>query len=128
MILLLDTSTAVCRAWLVFDGQTHTYEWPAGRALARDLHAWLRDRLGEHQASWGSLSGIGVLRGPGSFTGLRIGITTLNTLAAALRVPIVGTIGEDWRDQALQRLQAGQDDRLVIPTYGAEAHITTPKK
>jgi hypothetical protein len=28
----------------------------------------------------------------------------------------------------LARLQAGENDKLVMPAYGAEAHITTPRK
>lgn len=129
MILLLDTSTPICRLTLVTsDGQRVDNEWQADRQLARGLHAYLRDRLAEHDATLSDVAGIGVMQGPGSFTGLRIGITVMNTLAQSLAVPIVGLSGEDWIERAVERLQAGQNDQIVMPVYGADAHITQPRK
>lgn len=129
MIALLDTSTPICKLTLVAqDGTRHHGEWQAGRTLARDGLAYLRDRLAEHDLTVHDLTALGVLRGPGSFTGLRIGITIMNTLADALQLPIVGTTGDDWQDTALDRLAAGENDRLVMPEYGGEAHITQPRK
>ena len=127
MILLLDTSTGECRLTLV-DDQPHSYTWQADRGLAKGLLAYIRDRLDDRQATLQDLTGIGVMRGPGSFTGLRIGMTVLNTLASELGIPIVGTVGPTWRDEALARLQRGESDQVVLPEYGAEAHITKPKK
>lgn len=128
MILLLDTSTPTCRLSLVIDGERSTYEWEAGRSLARDLLSYLEKQLAGHNKSWQDISGLGVFKGPGSFTGLRIGITVMNTLAQSLHVPIVGTIGDEWLDLALNGLEAGRNDQIVLPEYGAEPHITTSKK
>ena len=72
--------------------------------------------------------GIGVMKGPGSFTGLRIGLTVTNTLADSLSAPIVGATGEDWRETALEKLRAGENEKIVMPEYGAVAHITAPRK
>lgn len=128
MIVLLDTSTPVCKLWL-HDGQhSHAYEWQADRALARDLLGYMRDRLAENEKTFEDISGIGVCKGPGSFTGLRIGMTVINTLADGLVVPIVGETGELWRETALQRLRQGESDRVVLPEYGGEANITKPRK
>lgn len=128
MIVLVDTSSAVCVLVLVIDGKQYEYEWQADRRLAKELLAFLRDRLSEHAATVHNITGIGVMRGPGSFTGLRIGMTVLNTLAESVSVPIVGVTGDDWRQVALQRLDSGENDRLVLPEYGADAHITKPRK
>jgi len=128
MILLLDTSTPVCRLLLV-DGNTQfASEWQADRMLAKDLHVWLRDRLAEHGKAWTDIKGIGAFRGPGSFTGLRIGLTVLNTLADSLAIPIVGTSGGDWSEEALARLRSGQNDRIALPYYDRDANITTQRK
>jgi tRNA threonylcarbamoyladenosine biosynthesis protein TsaB len=128
MILLLDTSTPECRLTLV-DGEQHFNDiWAADRTLADKLLGYLRSQLQSHGKTWQDITGIGVLKGPGSFTGLRIGLTVVNTLADGLSVPIVGETGEDWQKNALTRLYKGENDTLVMPLYGREANITKPRK
>ena len=73
-----------------------------------------------------AIKGLAVFTGPGSFTGLRIGITTMNTIAYALDIPIVGTTGDDWLADGLARLRAGENDRIVTPHYGKPPNITKP--
>lgn len=128
MILLLDSSTPTCRILLVDGDRQTAFEWQADRQLAKGLLAWLNEQLASQSKSFQDISGIGVFIGPGSFTGLRIGLTVMNTLADSLKVPIVGTRGDDWTAQALQRLKAGENDRIALPFYGSEANITTPRK
>ena len=128
MIILLDTATPVCRLTLVDDTGRFADEWQADRTLARQLLRYLRDQLAAHGKTFQDVTGIGVFQGPGSFTGLRIGLTVLNTLADAQGIPIVGTQGDDWQEKALNRLAAGENDEMVLPFYGGEAHITTPRK
>ncbi|MEO7904347.1 MAG: tRNA (adenosine(37)-N6)-threonylcarbamoyltransferase complex dimerization subunit type 1 TsaB [Candidatus Saccharimonadales bacterium] len=128
MILLLDTSTPVCKLTLINGDLRHEYEWQADRTLAKFLLAYLRDRLAEHAATLHGVTAIGAFEGPGSFTGLRIGLTVLNTIADAQAIPIVGARGDDWQNLALQRLSNGENDQLVMPHYGSDAHITAPRK
>lgn len=128
MILLLDTSTPVCRLTLV-DGDTrYDNEWEANRELAKGLLAYLRDQLAANNKSWNDVTGIVAFKGPGSFTGLRIGLTVLNTLADSEGIPIIGETGEDWQTKGLARLNSGENDHMVMPEYGGEAHITQPRK
>lgn len=128
MILLLDTSTPVCKLTLVSKKGTYTDEWQADRELAKDLLRYITNQLEKNNTMWSDVSGVGAFRGPGSFTGLRIGLTVLNTASEALEVPIVGEAGEDWQGRAIVRLQNGENDRIVLPFYGSEAHITKPRK
>ena len=124
MIILLDTSTATCRLTTVDGESSNNFEWEAGRTLARGLLAFIHEKVGDVK----NISGIGIMRGPGSFTGLRIGMAVANTLADGLGVPIVGETGDSWRESALGRLSSGEDDQVILPFYGGDAHITKPKK
>ena len=124
MIILLDTSTATCFLTVVDDGARQDFEWQAGRTLARGLLKFLEEKTGDLH----DISGIGVMKGPGSFTGLRIGLTVANTLADSLNIPIAGATGEDWQKVALKKLRAGENEKIVMPEYGAAAHITAPRK
>ena len=124
MIILLDTSTATCRLTTVDGESSNNFEWGAGRTLARGLLAFIQEKVGDVK----NISGIGIMRGPGSFTGLRIGMAVANTLADGLGVPIVGETGDSWRESALDRLSSGEDDQVILPFYGGDAHITKPKK
>jgi len=128
MILLLDTSTPVCKVSLVDGDWRFDDEWESGRTLAKGLLGYLQDILAKNGKVWTDISGIVAFKGPGSFTGLRIGLTVLNTFADSESIPIVGTTGDDWQSVGLQRLSSGENDTLVMPEYGAEAHITTPRK
>lgn len=129
MIVLFDSSSMTTRLIVVHDdAKQNVYEWEAGRTLARGMLAYIREKLQENGADLGDITGIGVFRGPGSYTGLRIGLTVLNTLADALGVPIVGEVGEDWVAECLRRLAEGDNDAIVLPEYGGDAHITAPKK
>jgi len=128
MILLLDTSTYTCKLTLVDGDMRFDDEWQADRELANGLLGYLQKNLALHQKQFKDITGIVAYRGPGSFTGLRIGITVLNTLANSLSISIVGETGDDWQTKGITRLKTGENQKLVMPEYGSEAHITTPKK
>lgn len=128
MILLLDTSTPICKLTIVNGEARFTHEWEANRELANGILQYLDTTLHTYNLNWTSLTGIVVCRGPGSFTGLRIGITVMNTIAQARAVSIVGASGDDWQNEGLRRLESDENDRIVLPEYGGEANITQPRK
>ncbi|HSX27834.1 MAG TPA: tRNA (adenosine(37)-N6)-threonylcarbamoyltransferase complex dimerization subunit type 1 TsaB [Candidatus Saccharimonadales bacterium] len=104
------------------------YTWHAHRELADTLLGKIRDLLETQQQTFESITGLVVFQGPGSFTGLRIGITVANAFAYGRDIPIVGSQGEAWVGEGLAKLAKGENTKIVLPEYGAEAHITLPKK
>jgi tRNA threonylcarbamoyladenosine biosynthesis protein TsaB len=128
MILLLDTSTGHCKLGLRDASTNYNNQWQADRELAKGLLDYIQRQLQQNDASFDDISGIGVFQGPGSFTGLRIGMTVLNTIADSQAIPIVSAVGDNWQEVALARLTRGEDDKIVLPLYGSDARITTPRK
>ena len=126
--VLIDTSTPECRVDIIINDKVSRYAWPAGREMAKGLLAYLKQCLEEHDTEIRSVTGWGVFTGPGSFTGLRIGISTVNTIGYFLKTPIVGEGGATWKEKALSRLESGGDDRVIMPNYGRPARITAPRK
>lgn len=114
----------------LFDGATKlTYEiWQAHRELSNTILRKIEDLLKGQNKTLKDVQGIAVFQGPGSFTGLRIGLTVANTLAYALEVPVVGAMGQDWAARGVKRLEAGDRDQIALPEYGAPVHITQQKK
>lgn len=129
MILTIRTDKPEAEIGLYDGDQKIDYQsWQAHRELAETVHVKIRDMLKFHGKDWPDITGIVAFKGPGSFTGLRIGLTVVNTLAYSLKVPIVGADGNDWAQNGLAALAASQDEQVVMPEYGAEAHITAQKK
>lgn len=102
--------------------------WLAHRQLAETLHRAIKELLAKQHKDWSDIQAIAVYKGPGSFTGLRIGLSLANSLADSLAVPIVGTSGEVWIKDGLAALEQGVNERMVLPEYGADVHITKPKQ
>lgn len=125
---MLDTSTALCKLTLVDGDWRQDYEWQADRGLAKGLLGFLKEKLEANKMTWFDITAIGVFEGPGSFTGLRIGITVMNTIANAQKITIVGGRGDNWQTEAIKKLNSGKNEKIVLPFYGSEARITTPRK
>lgn len=129
MIFALDTSASTCKMYLLENNEVkERLDWLAERRLAKELLARIEKFLKDHNLVLGELEGVVVFRGPGSFTGLRIGVTVANTLADSLSIPIVGQSGEDWTTKGSRRISTGENDIIVLPEYGAPPHITKAKK
>lgn len=109
------------------DRQLEHETWLAHRELAETIHGKISELLEGQQKVLSDIQGIVAFKGPGSFTGLRIGITVANALAYGLAVPIVATEDPAWLEQGIKLIQKGQNDQIATPEYGALPHITPPK-
>ncbi|MCA9327006.1 tRNA (adenosine(37)-N6)-threonylcarbamoyltransferase complex dimerization subunit type 1 TsaB [Candidatus Saccharibacteria bacterium] len=129
IVLTLRTDKPEAEIGLYEDGAELTYEtWQAHRQLAETIHKKIENLLHSKQLTLVNLNGIVVFQGPGSFTGLRIGLTVANALAMGLNIPVVATRGDDWRTDGMQTFASGENQLPVTPYYGADPHITAQKK
>lgn len=128
IILTIRTDKPEAELGLYKDDKQLAYEtWQAHRQLAETLHTKLRDLLNEQGLALQQLGGIIVYRGPGSFTGLRIGLSVANALAYSLNIPIVAEM-DGWIEHGIKRLLTGKSDKVALPEYGQAVNITAPRK
>jgi tRNA threonylcarbamoyladenosine biosynthesis protein TsaB len=90
-LLAIDTSTDRAVLALASDeGRLWVATTDAGRRHGRDLLPTLKDLLDSAGMRTGDLGAIAVGLGPGSYTGLRVGVTAAKTLAYVTGAPLVG--------------------------------------
>jgi len=94
-ILCIETSTTVCSVSVSGDGELMSLrEVRDAKSHASQLTPFITEVLTESGIKPHDLNAIAVSKGPGSYTGLRIGVSTAKGLAFALKIPLisVGTL------------------------------------
>lgn len=109
-ILIIETSTEVCSIALSKDGKLmDMIESSEGQNHARLVTVFAENLLFRNKIKTGELDAVAVSRGPGSYTGLRIGVSTAKGICYAGRIPLiaVGTLEAMAKHVMLNRLQLG---------------------
>ncbi|MCG9892569.1 MAG: tRNA (adenosine(37)-N6)-threonylcarbamoyltransferase complex dimerization subunit type 1 TsaB [Thermosynechococcaceae cyanobacterium MS004] len=124
--LAIDTSSPILTLALgSVEGVYRDQTWNLDREISAQLHPLLREFIAPQR--WTDLAWILVLKGPGSFTGTRIGLVTARTLAQQLKVPLFGVSNlaiAAWREAIKLEIRdrwtvaVSQPGRLGY-TYGA---------
>ncbi len=94
-ILLIETSTALCSVALAQDGAVTSYrESSAPKAHASLTAVFIQEMLAERGLSLADCDAVCVSKGPGSYTGLRVGVSTAKGLCFGSGKPLlaVGTL------------------------------------
>ena len=114
-----DTSTAATSACVLrFDGEAFEHVPPATRLAeppghSRELLPMVAELMERADIRWGDVDGVAVGVGPGTFTGLRIGVATARALATAAGLPVHPV-------SSLAALAAAVDGPLVLPLIDAK--------
>lgn len=90
-ILNLETATKNCSVALAKEGKTIVYKEIAdeGYSHAERLHVFIEEVIKDAGISLKDLAAIAVSQGPGSYTGLRIGVSAAKGLCYALGIPLI---------------------------------------
>lgn len=96
IILIIDTSdNKQVKVGLAFKGKEYIVEQELDRRRAQVVLPLVEKLLREHKLQLKDITEIQVNAGPGSFTGLRVGVTIANALGFLLKIPVNGKkIGE----------------------------------
>ena len=90
MILGIDTSTAQCAVALIGAGEPVVEHLPMERGHAEHLFPMISTVLGRAGTGYENLDMIAVCTGPGSFTGVRIGVAAARGIALGRGIPAIG--------------------------------------
>lgn len=91
LILNIETSTTLCSVSLAKEGKVVSCkEMNEGFTHAENLHIFIEEVLAKANKTVKDINAIAVGSGPGSYTGLRIGVSAAKGLAYALNIPLVG--------------------------------------
>jgi len=115
MRLAIDTSTNTASLALAEDREVVAeLTWHCEQNHSTQLLPSLANLLNQAGVSLQSVSGIIVARGPGSFNGLRVGVSTAKGLAFSLGIPIVGI--SSLKADAYQHAETGLP---ICPIFNA---------
>lgn len=90
IILQIETATPVCSVALSQDGKTIALKEEAAQNIhASSLTLFIEEVMKQAGLAYADLDAIAVSKGPGSYTGLRIGVSTAKGLCFALDKPLI---------------------------------------
>ena len=116
-IILIETSTALCSVALAENGAIIDYrESSAPKAHASLTAVFIQEMLAERGLTVNDCDAVCVSMGPGSYTGLRVGVSTAKGLCFGARKPLiaVGTL-----DTLVAQASDAADYKYIVPMIDA---------
>ena len=134
-LLAIDTAAELCAA-CVYDGNSARElgrkVLDIGKGHAENLMGVIDEALADARTDYSDLEGIAVSVGPGSFTGVRIGVATARGLALALKIPGIGVttlaaIALEARrafpERPVLAVLDAKREELYMAAYGADGAV-----
>lgn len=119
MILTIDTTKREKIELGLFDGKVHRcFEFETEKQ-SEDLLVMIEGILKNNKLELKDLRAILINCGPGSFTGVRVGVTTANTLGWTLNIPVIG-YREGELEKALEKISKNKPAKfssIALPYY-----------
>lgn len=116
LILCLETSTTNCSVALSKEGKTLALKEDnnANYSHAESLHLFIDKVLKEANVDKKELDAIAISKGPGSYTGLRIGVSAAKGLSYALQIPLISV-----STLKALALQVNVEEGMIVPMLDA---------
>lgn len=116
IVLNIETATTNCSVSLSKDGETLVLKEDnsAGYSHAETLHVFIDEVFKSSKIKPSEVDAIAVSKGPGSYTGLRIGVSTAKGLCYALNKPLIAI---DTLESLAQQLNI--EDGFIVPMLDA---------
>lgn len=116
VILCIETASTNCSVAIGVDGKLVGLkeDYNLSFSHAERLHIFIKDILNENDLTTGDLDAIAVSKGPGSYTGLRIGVSAAKGLCFALDIPLISV-----STLTALALQIKEQDGFVVPMLDA---------
>jgi len=115
-ILCLETATTNCSVAIAVDGDIKAIREENNQKFshAEKLHVFIDEVLKEAKLDKKNLDAVAVSKGPGSYTGLRIGVSAAKGLCFALEIPLISTFTLEVLAQQIEC-----EDCCIIPLLDA---------
>ena len=117
LLLNIETATRNCSVALSLDGEITSIAEIAGEGYlhAEKLHVFIEDVIRNAGYSLKDINAVAVSMGPGSYTGLRIGVSAAKGLCYALGIPLIAV---DTLEVMARRISVASSE-LIIPMIDA---------
>lgn len=119
MILIIDTTQKECLVAIKTEKISDEIKWQWQKDTGTEVLENIEKLLKKTKKSLKDIKSILVNRGPGSFTGTRVGITVANTLAWSLDIPVLG-----YRQGELEKIlsdisknRQSRFSKIALPYY-----------
>jgi tRNA threonylcarbamoyladenosine biosynthesis protein TsaB len=121
MILNIESATEVCSVALADQGSLIAIRESAGRDHASLLAVFIDEVVREAKISLKDIDAVAVSRGPGSYTGLRIGVASAKGICYALNKPLIAidTLQSMANSFLLENHETISSDYLLVPMIDA---------
>jgi|ERR1700757_842098 len=117
-LLCIETATTICSVCITADDKILAHkEINNGFSHAENLHVFIQDVLKEANLSINQLNAVAISKGPGSYTGLRIGVSTAKGLCYALQIPLISI--DTLQSMAYAIASTKKEDALYCPMLDA---------
>jgi tRNA threonylcarbamoyladenosine biosynthesis protein TsaB len=122
IILAIDTSANLCAASVHADHELGRCVRDLGKGHAEHLMAVVDEALAAAGKIYADLDRLAVSVGPGSFTGIRVGVSAVRGLALALKIPAIGVTTLEALALEARQANAGRNVMAALDGGRGEIH------